>query len=331
MKPLSTDALRNPDLYQYYQGMKNVCYLAGYVRRENPHVVPNGATRQFWLQLTNNENLMLPVTLPTGIELPRRVTDRQGLKCICQVRGWRNEKNEPELRIFARSFSRINALEMPPLTAFEKSVPESAHETPGFKPFGSGFRNNGASNKVELAGILSGKRYRPASGEKGAAILMLLRQTADPAQDIPLIYYGKLAEKLSEDIPIGAAIFVTGRYRMTNIEATSDINDVTGKPYVTGTPLIQIEVPAQPVDRDILYIDEINGARVRWTEKTPKWIFEVGNRRPRNADAAAQREGPREPVLAEAAEASGTVPAAPDSAAARGAPISDEDRKLLGL
>ncbi|MBR8043376.1 hypothetical protein KDW40_02195 [Burkholderia cenocepacia] len=330
MKPLSTDALRNPDLYQYYQGMKNVCYLAGYVRRENPNVVvPSGTTRQFWLQLTNNENLMLPVTLPTGIELPRRVTDRQGLKVICQVRGWRNEKNEPELRIFARSFSRINALEMPPLTAFEKAVPDSAPETAGFKPFGSGFRNNSASNKVELAGILSGKRYRPPVGDKGAAIFLLLRQTADPSQDIPLIYYGKLAEKLSEDLPVGAAIFVSGRYRMTNVEPTTDINEVTGKPYVTGTPLIQIDVPSQPVDRDILYIDEINGARVRWTEKTPKWIFEVSNRRPRNVEAQAG-SGVREPAVAEAGAAS-TATSASEVAARPGSPLSDEERRALGL
>lgn len=344
MKPLSIDALRNPDLYQYFQGMKNVCYLAGYVRRENPHVVPDGATRQFWLQMTNNENLMVPVMLPTGVELPKQVRDRQGVKCVCQVRGWRNEKNEPQLRIFARSFNRINALEMPSLAAFEKAVPAGAPETPGFKPFGSGFRNNGASNSVQLAGILSGKRFRPAAGEKGAAIMMLLRQSADPRQDIPLIYYGKLAEKLAEDIPVGAAIFVQGRYRMTGVAPTDELNPDTSRPYVTGTPLIQIDVPSQPIDRDILYIEQIEGGRVRWQEKTPAWIFETGVRRGRQAPAEAASQSDGHAHAGEVArETAGETAAAHSDALGSAAPVNNatpggaarvlsaEERSALGL
>ncbi|WP_420213352.1 hypothetical protein ACN8ZM_39720 (plasmid) [Burkholderia aenigmatica] len=335
MKPLSLDAQRNPDQHQYFVGFKNVCYLAGYIRRDNPHVVPDGATRRFWLQLTNNENLMVPVDLPPGIDLPKHAREFQGLKCICQLRGFRAEGDEqPRVSVIARGFGRINALEMPPLTAFEKAVPASAPNNTEFKPFGSGYRSNGASNKVEVAGIVSAKRFRHPTGEKSAALIMLIRQTANERQDIPVIFYGKLAEKLSEDIRVGAPIYATGRYRVTGIKVTDEINQSTGKPYVTGTPIIQIDVPTQPVERDILYIDGIRGGRLLWKERTPEWIFQVAPSpaAPRRAvvgdqqvaTATIQKVEPN----AEAVERQASPTLAP---AMDGAGLSDEDLSSLGL
>ncbi|WP_396334151.1 hypothetical protein [Burkholderia anthina] len=331
MKPLSLDAQRNPDQHQYFVGFKNVCYLAGYIRRENPHVVPAGTTRRFWLQLTNNENLMLPVDLPPGIELPKHTRDFQGLKCICQVRGYRDEETEePRVSVIARGFGRINALEMPPLTAFEKAVPASAPDNTEFKPFGSGYRSNGASNKVEIAGIVSAKRFRSPSGEKSAALIMLVRQTANERQDIPVIFYGRLAEKLSEDIRVGAPIYATGRYRVTGIRELDKINPDTDKPYVTGTPIIQIDVPTQPVERDILYIDGIHGGRLRWKERTPEWIFEVAPKpsTPRRAETRPLEEAPQ---LEREVAAVGEVAAAEQLPAASASGLSDEDLKALGM
>ena len=327
MKLLSLDAQRNPDLHQYFGGMKNILYLAGYVRLDTPHVVPHPALRQFWLQATNNENLSLPITLPQGIDLPGRVKDRQGLKVHCNIRGWREDPNDsrtqPELRVFARSFNRVNVLEMPPLTAFQKDVPPEAPEDKAFKPFGSGFHVNGASNYVELAGLVSRKHYRPASANKGAALVMLIRQTADPRHDIPVIYYGRHAEKISE-IPMGAPIHVTGRYRLTNVTPTEHINPETKLARVTGTPMIQIDVPTQPTERDILFIDEIRQGRVIWKPKTPDWIFEVAPKRA--GENRPRAEKPMEIESLAGVAGTGALPSGAGNLA-----LSSEERKQLGL
>ncbi|QMI49797.1 hypothetical protein [Burkholderia sp. MBR-1] len=334
MKPLSLDAQRNPDLHQHYQGFKNILYLAGYLRRENPHAqsVPVDATRTFWMQMTNNENLSLPVVLPAGISLPKRLKDQQGLKVHCNLRGWRSDLNDrserPQLQAYARSFNRINVLEMPALTDFQKAVPEQAPEDKTFRPFGSGYRSSGASNHVELAGILANKYYRPADENKGAAFFGLIRQHPDPRQDIPVMYYGRLAEQLS-DIPIGAPIHVTGKFRLTDVRPTDEINPVTGKPRVIAYPVIVIDVPQQPTERDILYIQEVKGSRVIWKASTPEWIFNVAPKRANRVGIQGDGAG-KAPQIEKVEEGAGAPVAGPAQGVATGnLQMSEEEREEL--
>jgi hypothetical protein len=294
---LSVAARSVPAKHQYYRGFKNVVYLTGHI-----HSI-EGAT--IWIQLTNNLNLLVPVTVPPGIRLPRPFKVREAVKMICQVQSHMEESGEPGLRVYARSFERPNVLELPNKSAFEKVVPERAPEDKDFRPYGSGYRASNACNQVKIAGMVVGISVRKTEVDPGGEVVqsgactILLRQDTEEENVIPVKYYGKLAETVASYIKPGDMIYAEGKYRVKPVEIEGELVD--GKPKVRRVPFIQIMEPSLPTAIDIVYI----GGPV---DKYPSWMIEMHQRFKRGAKRAERpaKQTPAAPTST-ASEASMTT------------------------
>jgi hypothetical protein len=260
---LSLNSRREPIKHQFYRGFKNVAYLAGYVYEIRANTI--------YLQMTNNVNLVLPVTVPPGVKMPGNFKKRQAIKMVCQVRSMRNPDGSAGLVMYARSFERPNVLELPLRSAFDKAVPKQASEDTHFKPYGSGYRQTDACNQVHLAGMVVGVNQRSVViSEEGqyvqsSAVDFLLRQDADEDNIVPVRYYGKLAEKIASQVRRGDLILTHGKYRVKPIETGANGED--GKAEVNIHPYIHIDAPQQPSEFDILYMAE--------DQQFPRWMVDL--------------------------------------------------------
>lgn len=282
---LSLNSRREPIKHQFYRGFKNVAYLAGYVYEIRANTV--------FLQMTNNVNLVLPVTVPPGVKMPSNFKKRQAIKMVCQVRSLPNPDGSHGLVMYARSFERPNVLELPLRSAFDKPVPKQASEDTEFKPYGSGFRQTDACNQVHLAGMVVGVNQRSVViNEEGqyvqsAAVDFLLRQDADDNNIVPVRYYGKLAEKIASQVKRGDLILTHGKYRVKPIE--TGVTGEDGKADVIALPYIHIDAPQQPSEFDILYMAE--------NQQFPRWMidlhtkFKLGQRKVPTQPAVVAQEG----------------------------------------
>jgi len=293
MKLLSQDSRRDPQRHQYCAGMKNCAYLAGYVRDRTAH------GNSFRIQLTNNENLLLPVLLPPGIRLPEEFRERAPMKSICQIRGGKHPVTGEQIPVvYARSFSRANILELPRKSAFEKRVPPEAPDDASFKPFGSGFRPTDACNQVVLAGYVAGiELRRPSVDGDGKEIngrcTILLRQSRHPEEAIPVTMYGKWTEQVVEIVRPGMALFVEGKYRVRPVkygEAGAD-----GKQPVIAVPYIHVDPPQLPGEDDIIYL--------RPGVKEPDWLIEL-------KESFARRRAPAQSSAEQSSRGNATAPRA---------------------
>jgi hypothetical protein len=281
---LSLNSRREPIKHQFYRGFKNVAYLAGYVYEIRANII--------YLQMTNNVNLVLPVTVPPGVKMPSNFKKRQAIKMVCQVRAMPNADGTPGLVMYARSFERPNVLELPLRSAFDKPVPKQASDDTEFKPYGSGYRQTDACNQVHVAGMVVGVNQRSVvindDGQyvQSGAVDFLLRQDADESNIIPVRYYGKLAEKIASQVRRGDLILSHGKYRVKPIE-TGENND-EGKAAVTIQPYIHIEAPQQPSEFDILYMAE--------DQQFPRWMVDLHTKL-----KLGQRKVPAQPAVVAAA------------------------------
>jgi hypothetical protein len=102
---------------------------------------------------------------------------------------------------------------MPPDSAWNHSLPKGAPASP-FKPgqgqAGLGLRNT--SNVVDLAGIVTGLRLRRpgAVREDGTqstgCLYLLLQQTEDPTESIPIRIYGRFSGQEERAIKLGTCV-----------------------------------------------------------------------------------------------------------------------------
>jgi len=285
---LSLNSRRDPQRHQYYRGFKNVAYLTGYVNRIEGN--------QILLQMTNNFNLLLPVSIPPAVKLPRDVGVREALKMKCQVQAHKNEDGTPGLRVVARSFERPNILELPLQSAFQKVVPVRSFEDREFKPYGAGNRPTDACNQVSLAGMVVGINNRPVViGEDGeykqsGRVDLLLRQDDDVDNIIPVRYYGKLAERIATMIKLGEFVTTAGRYRVAPIEVDGSAEHNGGKAVIAKfDPYIHIDTPSHPTEHDIIYLGE-NSNLPKWTIETHE-RFKLGQQRRAPKPDSAREEG----------------------------------------
>ncbi|NEX63381.1 hypothetical protein [Noviherbaspirillum galbum] len=307
---LSLNSRREPIKHQFYRGFKNVAYLAGYVYEIRANTI--------YLQMTNNVNLVLPVTVPPGVKMPSNFKKRQAIKMVCQVRSIPNADGSPGLVMYARSFERPNVLELPLRSAFDKAVPKQAHDDVEFKPYGAGYRQTDACNQVHLAGMVVGVNQRSVMiNEDGkyvqsAAVDFLLRQDADEANIVPVRYYGKLAEKIASQVRRGDLILTHGKYRVKPIETGATGDD--GKAEVVTQPYIHIDAPQQPSEFDILYMAE--------DQEFPRWMIELHAK-----FRLSQRKVPAQPAVVAPAEGAQPVAANDLESHPKWASLTEEEKE----
>lgn len=206
--------------YAYLGGMRNACYITGFVRRR--------AGNDFTVQQTNNVELALPVYVDErGISIPH---ETMPVKVIGRLLGQRLENGERVLRCRAITLDRPSIREMPNRLAWEKPLPEGA-KVEDFKPFFDpndteevtspfykGEKKNGRPclNVVRVAGFVEAFAYgRDKEGNVEKDCLMLaLRQTKDPDESLPVRVYGRFTESFKQQVQIALPLFIEGFYRV---------------------------------------------------------------------------------------------------------------------
>lgn len=250
--------------HSYIAGMKNVVYLAGIAR--------SVSDTRFYMQLTNNRNLQLPVYLPSGVRRVDKLKEGAKIKVIGHVIGMgKTPEGRREFAVVAVGFDRPNVLEMPGVDAWNKAVPPKADEDKDTKPFGSGYRVQSAANQVKIAGFVHAMDvrepiYDEESGQTTSPrLLITVRQHEDPDRMFDLTYYGHLASYVAGRIKRGHPYYFEGRYRVRLHETGETSED--GRPIVRQEPYIHIEPPQTPTVEDIMFLGN--------EERTPSWVREI--------------------------------------------------------
>ena len=279
---LSRDAKAYVDTFQYYNGMLNVGWLAGYLRRSEED-------RQFSIQQTNNLNHALPVTLRQGDVLPGRFKDLSRLKVTCRIAGKKLESGERVAVMEVLGLDVPTVLDMPPVDQWNYMLPEGV---PGseFKPSEGGTTFSKNSNVVKIAGYVCGVAVEPAGSinEKGnvstGCLKLLVAQKGDFDNAIPVRIYGKLAEAQADRLRLGMPVLIDdGEYRI-RIKKTGEPAGEDGVEPVAKYPYIQAKV-IKLANRDVMMGD------------APQWAVDLANigranRRARGVSAPAQPAAP---------------------------------------
>lgn len=321
---LPVAAKRTPDRHQYTAGMKNVAYLVGVVR--------DVSRSHFYLQMTNNENLRLPVYFPSNGARPSWFREGQFAKVIGRIVGdGKDDNGRRRFIVVALQYDRPNVLELPNFDAWRKQVPAQSTEDKVFKPFGSGYRPTSVCNQVKIAGFAHAMEVREpmideeSGKETSARLVITLRQHADPDSMFDVTYYGHLAPFVASKIKRGQAYYFEGRYRV-RLHETGDKRESDGRPIVIQEPYIHVEPPQAPTVEDIMFLND--PARV------PKWVREMVESSRARSTVGNGDVRPRRDAAGQAASAAPEGPEGPAAAAPASSDVTqaerDAVRNLLG-
>jgi hypothetical protein len=203
---LSVESQFSSEVYAFKNGMRNLLWITGYVG--------DLTSRGGRLYTSGNGNQAIPFELSSTDTMPRRLRNGSVTKIVGRIEGRRDAvTGEPTAIVRVLSFQVPRVLDMPPESAWERSLPKGAPATP-FTPSagqsGLGLRNT--SNVVDVAGIVAGRRLRKpgAVREDGTqstgCLYLLLQQTAEPSEAIPVRIYGRFSGQEERAIKIGTCV-----------------------------------------------------------------------------------------------------------------------------
>jgi hypothetical protein len=296
---LSLSARMQADRHQYLHGFKNVAYLVGYIR----HINANG----FFLQMTNSENLMIPVTFQAGRKLPRGFSEFDPVKVYARIIVKRDNWADPEIMLVIVRLDRPNVLELPGAAAFYGKVHEQSTETPHFKPYGSGNAASKACNQVMIAGFVSGYDLRLMNQEHGEGsnerLIIKLQQSENPDEAIPVRQYGHNLGSIASRLRNGMAVFFWGSIR-TGLSPTGKKDPQTDKDIMMSRIEVRVTAPELAFENEIVFLGN--------PEMTPKWVKELAEKstaRPaRSVTGEADLNRGTTPVATAAVQASPPAP-----------------------
>ncbi len=249
----SHDILFNTD-YMYSNGVLNVCYLAGVLRRPGKN--------EIWIQQTNNPNQFLPVELAKE-GLPPQYKEFDPIKIIGRIVGYVDEAGDYAIKIKALHFQRPNVLDMPPERSFRFKLPGGVKED-DFKPREYGYEFSGNANSVKVAGILVGtyiEQQNEFQDSTKKTLVMLLRQGADGSRVIPVKFRARNADAVRDRLRVGVGIYCEANFvAKANILGEPDENGVQPVRIV---PMLRTQIPHPAV------INE----HIKWTSE-PEWLMQ---------------------------------------------------------
>lgn len=245
---------RYSDAYKFYQGFKNIAYVTGVIRKIGKD--------EFFIQQTNNENMMLPIKITPETKLPKWAVEEEPAKVTCRIIGRMREDGTRTVVLSLLDIEHATILDMPPEESWLTRMPEGLQES-AIKPKIFGSKLADSSNKAEIAGFV-----QAAFIEKGAfdsskrKLVILLQQTADPDRAIICRYDGKFIEKAKSVLTPGTPIFITGKYRV-KVKFIGE-QDENGHQQVEAIPYILTDIP--------------NIATKQTIKKIPEWAYELAKR-----------------------------------------------------
>lgn len=304
-KMLSKAQLTNTSKFAYVNGFRNVAFQVGMVCR-----LPGDQPNKIYLKTVDKNGQilrgLLPIRVPRGVEAP---ANDAIVKIICSATGVKDEKGLPQPVLIARKFERPNVFETEmrkvvdvfrdrqASSTNEHNAKESDHR---LKAIG---RINGATNTVELAGVVVGIQKRSGEFDDETKqfrvypmVTLYLRQDADADNVIPVRFIDKRAESIAQKVGYGSLVYVSGEHRVLteklyeqNEDGTPKMNEegqpiallgADGKQMVAYHSTISIRHPAYPDSKDITFLDSL--------DKAPQWFIDM------NLEMKARAERSRE-------------------------------------
>lgn len=272
---LPQDAKRNSDSYSYPNGMLNSGYIAGVLRFNDP------VKGICFIQQTRSENHMLPIYYdPKKSPVPREIKEWDlimayvhtegavlGTERIARVKSIRFEapnfmhlggrfKDDFMRKWDAVVHAAAKDSGTPASVAALEQIPsEGVHDRRDSFDWKAMELNKNASNQIRIAGFIQAKslernRRHPVDGTPiNDRLVVLLRQARDPDASIPVRWYGRNLQPLSDKLARGMPIIVNGEYRV-DVKAISLPDEKTGIADVSKLPFIQAKDMPGPVAPD---------------------------------------------------------------------------------
>ena len=316
---ISIEQRRRDQMYQYRGGMLNAAWVAGVARG----ITPRGG----FIQQSNNLNQMIGFVLEEGDSMPGWVREGANLKVIGRIHSSR-EGSEPVVVLKVLAFETPSIIDMPPREAWERTlrqgipsdsvrpqaIEESAPDAQANPRSMGRVRVADAGNMVKFAGFVASVFVDPAGVPKPdggftvGCLIMLMRQTRDKDDLVPVRFYGAKAEAFGRRIQIGQPLKIEGRMRV-RLKNTGEPADANGVLPVHKFP----------------YLDATNicvASRYDITEE-PAWAKEMflqeQSMRTQRRQAAQERANPSEDANSNGPAV--TAPAAAPVASGVAAPV----------
>lgn len=337
-KILSKSQLTNTSKFAYFGGFRNVAFQVGMVCR-----LPGDQPNQIYLKTVDKNGRilagLLPILVPRGVEAP---PNDAIVKIICTVTGLKDKNNLPHAILTARKFERPNVFEtemrrvVDVFKDHEAAIADDINQKESDHRLKAIGRINGATNSVELAGVVVGIEKRSGEFDEDTKqfrvypmVTLYLRQDANENNVIPARFIDKKAESIAQKVGYGSLVYVSGEHRVlteklyeTNEDGTTKLDEdgrstpilgADGKPLVRYHSTINIRHPSYPDSKDITFLDAL--------DKAPAWFVDMNNemkaRAERSKEAAANRE--------KAAITDGSIPAKSKESASHASGIMPED------
>jgi len=273
---ISIEQRRRDQMYQYRGGMLNAAWVAGVARR----ITPRGG----FIQQSNNLNQMIGFVLEDGDSMPNSVREGSNLKVIGRIHSSR-EGAEPVVVLKVLAFETPSIIDMPPRAAWERTlrdgipsdsvrpqaIDESRSSTDNVMSMGK-VRVADAGNMVKLAGFVASVFVDPAGVPKPGGgftvgcLVMLMRQTRDKDDLVPVRFYGAKAEAFGRRIQIGQPLKIEGRLRvrLKNTGEPANANGILPVhkfPYVDATNICvasRYDITEEPAWAKEMFLQEQN-------------------------------------------------------------------------
>jgi hypothetical protein len=233
---ISIEQRRRDQLYQYRGGMLNAAWVAGTARG----ITPRGG----FIQQSNNLNQMIGFVMEQGDSMPGSIREGDNLKVIGRIHSSR-EGAEPIVVLKVLALETPSIMDMPPREAWERALrqgtpsdslrpqPIDHLETDDDANSMGKVRVADVGNMVEFAGFVASVFLEPAgvlkpdgSITKGC-LVMLMRQTKDKDDLVPVRFYGAKAEPFARRIQIGQPLKIEARLRV-RLKNTGEPADANG-------------------------------------------------------------------------------------------------------
>jgi hypothetical protein len=205
---LSIEQTRSKSQYAYRNGMSNVAWVAGILR--------DPAKSSGYIQQTNNLNQMIAFRCEPGVAIPGGFADGQPIKIIGRMLHMR-VNGIPSIELEAKRFEMPSIQDMPPRQAWEQAqragvpvdpnVPDQLLRSDKL----DGWRVQDTGNMAHLAGFVSAYNYEAPKEAGGGCVVILIRQTKDADDLLPVRCYGAEAASLARKLEVGMPLYFEGR------------------------------------------------------------------------------------------------------------------------
>ena len=289
---LSIEQSRSKNQYAYRNGMTNVAWVAGILR--------NSTRTTGFIQQTNNLNQMIQFRCEPGVSVPDSFSDGQPIKVIARMLHKR-VNGIPTLELEVKRFDLPSIQDMPPRKAWEQAqragVPVDANAPGNLREDKlEGWRVQDTGNMAQLAGFVSAYRAEAPKEAGGGCVVILMRQTKDEDDVIPVRCYGSEAASLARKLEVGMPLYFEGRISVL----IKNTGEPAGEDGILPTHKYQY-----------LRVRMINVPGLKQIAAQPDWVPQmIQDAQSQRHKSRATAEQARKPVIEEQVKAAQTtVPA----------------------